>query len=69
MGNYGGKSPSPKDLHEYMDKEFNRQREGSWYGVTIKNDRKMNSNEDNTTIDSDTYEDGLDDEPDDIQLI
>jgi hypothetical protein len=33
--NYGGKSPGPKDLHEYMDKEFGKQRDNSWYGVKI----------------------------------
>jgi P4 family phage/plasmid primase-like protien len=59
MGNYGGKSPSPKDLHEYMDKEFSRQRDGCWYGVTIKYDKKTTTNDDNTTIDSDNYEEEL----------
>jgi len=37
--NYGGKCPGPKDLHEYMDKEFGKQRDNSWYGVKIVYDR------------------------------
>jgi hypothetical protein len=37
--NYGGKCPGPKDLHEYMDKEFGKQRDNSWRGVKIMYDR------------------------------
>lgn len=37
--NHGGRGPSPKDLHEYMDKEFGRQRNQIWTGVKIKYDR------------------------------
>lgn len=40
MANYGGRGPSPKDLHEYMDKEFGRQRNQAWSGVKIKYDNK-----------------------------
>jgi len=39
--NYGGRCPGPKDLHEYMDKEFGRQKSQCWFGVKIdyaKND-------------------------------
>ena len=36
--NYGGRGPSPKDLHEYMDKTFGRQRNQMWSGVKIKYD-------------------------------
>jgi P4 family phage/plasmid primase-like protien len=39
MANYGGRGPSPKDLHEYMDKEYGRQRNQIWHGVKIKYDR------------------------------
>jgi hypothetical protein len=34
--NYGGRAPSPKDLHEYMDKMFGRQQNQMWSGVKIK---------------------------------
>jgi hypothetical protein len=34
--NYGGRGPSPKDLHEYMDKEFGRNQNQMWSGVKIK---------------------------------
>ena len=33
--NYGGRCPGPKDLHEYMDKEFGRQKNQCWIGVKI----------------------------------
>jgi P4 family phage/plasmid primase-like protien len=39
MANYGGRGPSPKDLHEYMDKEFGRQKNQIWTGVKIKYER------------------------------
>jgi phage/plasmid-associated DNA primase len=39
MSNYGGRGPSPKELHEYMDKEFGRKRQQSWNGVRIKYER------------------------------
>ena len=34
--NYGGRGPSPKDLHEYMDKQYGRIRNQSWSGVRIR---------------------------------
>jgi P4 family phage/plasmid primase-like protien len=34
--NYGGRCPGPKDLHEYMDKEFGRQKNQCWVGVKIR---------------------------------
>lgn len=34
--NYGGRCPGPKDLHEYMDKEFGRQKNQCWIGVKIR---------------------------------
>ena len=34
--NYGGRGPSPKDLHEYMDRCFTKNRGSKWYGVEIK---------------------------------
>jgi len=39
MANYGGRGPSPKDLHEHMDKEFGRQRNQIWSGVKIRYER------------------------------
>jgi len=45
--NYGGKCPGPKDLHEYMDKEFGKQRAQSWHGVKIIYDREKFENLDN----------------------
>ena len=42
MANYGGRGPSPKELHEYMDKEFGRQRNQIWSGVKIRYDRDEN---------------------------
>lgn len=34
--NFGTRNPSPKDLHEYMDKTFGKQRAGVWTGVKLK---------------------------------
>jgi len=36
QANCGGKCPSPKELHEYMDKEFGRQKSQCWTGVKIR---------------------------------
>jgi P4 family phage/plasmid primase-like protien len=44
--NHGGRGPSPKDLHEYMDKEFGRQRNQIWSGVKIKYDNDNDDNQD-----------------------
>jgi putative DNA primase/helicase len=46
MANHGGRGPSPKNLHEYMDKEFGRQRNQIWYGVKI-NYHRNDDNDDN----------------------
>ena len=57
MANYGGRGPSPKDLHEYMDKEFGRQRDQAWSGVKIRYERDeieedfVNEETDGETID------------------
>jgi|Laugresbdmm110sn_2_1035109.scaffolds.fasta_scaffold00198_4 P4 family phage/plasmid primase-like protien len=34
--NFGTRNPSPKDLHEYMDKVYGKQRSGVWYGIRLK---------------------------------
>ena len=36
--NYGGRAQGPKDLHEFMDKEFGRQKNQCWVGCKIKYD-------------------------------
>jgi len=51
--NNGGKAPSPKDLHEQMNKEFGRQKNGAWVGVKIKYDCNNNDFGDTTTVDDD----------------
>jgi P4 family phage/plasmid primase-like protien len=33
--NYGGHSPCPKDLHDFMDKEFGNSNKNCWIGVKI----------------------------------
>jgi len=38
--NYGGRCPGPKDLHEYMDKEYGKQRNEAWTGVKIAYNRE-----------------------------
>jgi len=44
--NYGGKAPSNKEIHEYMDKEFGKQKDQIWHGVKINYNReKYNNNE------------------------
>jgi phage/plasmid-associated DNA primase len=34
--NFGGKCPSPKGLHEYMDKQFSKNRQGIWRNLRLK---------------------------------
>lgn len=60
MANYGGRGPSPKDLHEYMDKEFGRQKNQMWTGVKIKYER------DEVDVDD---SDGTDDDIDTTELM
>ena len=52
--NYGGKGPSPKELHEYMNKEFGRAKNQVWNGVGIKYDNDMLNDDD--VIDQDDIE-------------
>jgi P4 family phage/plasmid primase-like protien len=44
--NYGGRGPSPKDLHEYMDRCFGKNKSSKWYGVEIKYEDNENEDED-----------------------
>jgi P4 family phage/plasmid primase-like protien len=53
MANYGGRGPPPKDLHEYMDKEYGRQRNQIWHGVKIKYERDEVDDDDDATADID----------------
>jgi putative DNA primase/helicase len=55
MANYGGRGPSPKDLHEYMDKEYGRQRNQIRYGVKINYNRNDDNNNDNNDNNDDDY--------------
>ena len=34
--NYGGRGPSPKDLHEYMDRIYGKCVNAKWKGIKIK---------------------------------
>lgn len=34
--NFGTRNPSPKDLHDYMDKQYGKQKGGIWLGVKLK---------------------------------
>jgi P4 family phage/plasmid primase-like protien len=52
--NYGGKCPGPKDLHEFMDKEYGKQRGQAWHGVKIMYDR---DNYETNTNDNEFLED------------
>jgi len=55
QSNYGGKGPQPKELHEYMDKEYGRQRNQVWSGVSFRSYKnEFNDGDgDNTTEDDD----------------
>jgi P4 family phage/plasmid primase-like protien len=59
MANYGGRGPSPKDLHEYMDKEYGRQRNQIWHGVKINYNRETEDNDDTTDNDNNIELDDL----------
>ena len=62
QGNYGGRCPSPKNLHEYMDKEFGRQQNGSWNNIKIKYDRGSNDGDSEAGADDDDtgdFDDGI----------
>jgi hypothetical protein len=60
MANYGGRCPPPKELHEFMDKEYGRQRNQMWYGVKINYHR----NDDNDNNDNDNDNDNNDNDND-----
>jgi phage/plasmid-associated DNA primase len=58
--NYGTRNPSPKDLHEYMDKMFGKNRAGVWRGARIKfrdddddDDRSVATTNDRSVADND----------------
>jgi hypothetical protein len=62
MSNYGGRGPSPKELHEYMDKEFGRKRQQTWAGVRIKYERDElpAAMADNASDEAEDTDDGID---------
>lgn len=43
--NFGTRNPSPKDLHEYMDRQFGKQRGGVWVNVKLKYNDDEDSND------------------------
>jgi len=56
--NYGGRGPSPKDLHEYMDRCFGKNRTSKWFGVEIKYETNDEANEDElikNSVENDEY--------------
>jgi P4 family phage/plasmid primase-like protien len=53
-GRVGG--PPPKDVHEYMDKEFGKQKNLSWFGVRIRYDGR----DDLDIPEDEEIEDGID---------
>ena len=56
--NHGIKGPPPRDLHEFMDREFGRQRNGAWVGIKINYEKqKTEFNDDDTTVDE--FEDDI----------
>jgi P4 family phage/plasmid primase-like protien len=57
--NYGGKCPGPKDLHEYMDKEYGKQKDNAWRGVKIVYDRDNANTHTEEDIDDDINTDDL----------
>jgi hypothetical protein len=53
--NQGGKGPSPRDLHECMDKEFGKHRGSVWHGVKITyGDSENDSDSDDGEGDTDS---------------
>jgi len=56
MSNVGGKGPSPKDLHEYMDAEFGRSRNQVWTGGRINYDKRAENYENDEKFD-DNFDD------------
>ena len=44
--NFGGKSPSPKALHEYIDKRFNKNKQGVWRNVRMRYHHEEDESED-----------------------
>ena len=57
--NYGGRGPSPKDLHEYMHKEFGRARNQIWSGVRIRYENDDNIEDEDESYDDDIKTDDL----------
>jgi P4 family phage/plasmid primase-like protien len=60
--NYGGRAPGPKDLHEYMDKEFGRQKNQCWMGVKIKYDNFDDNDYNNYVVEEEEESDEIKEE-------
>jgi P4 family phage/plasmid primase-like protien len=58
MSNYGGRGPSPKDLHEYMDKDYGRPKAQKWMGVRIRYEQDQEQSA-GQTHDDDDYTDEI----------
>jgi hypothetical protein len=48
---YGGKCPSPKDLHNYLDKKFGKPTSKGWMNAAIKIDMACADDDDGSDID------------------
>ena len=59
--NYGGRAPGPKDLHEFMDKEYGRQKNQCWMGVKIRYENFEEADYNNYVVDEDTEDIANDD--------
>ncbi len=62
--NYGGRGPSPKDLHEYMDRVYGKSRNARWVGVKIR----YQEQDENDKADEDDILEEYDDNIDENQL-
>lgn len=54
--NYGGRPPGPKDLHEFMDKEFGRQKNQCWMGCKIRYENYEEADYNNYVVDDNCEE-------------
>lgn len=58
-GNYGGKGPSPKELHEYINKEFGRIHNQVWKGIRIRYETEDDEEDEDISLDDDIRSDEL----------
>ena len=60
--NYGGRGPSPKDLHEYMDRIYGKSRNARWIGVKIKYQEQDENDKEVEDELLDEFDDNIDEE-------